>query len=109
MQRHQSVQSYVPPLIADWIKGLAKTKDVSVSVVVRDLLIAAWNHENDTADRPGGTDPGRQMVFMTVALDALLAAHADSSLREKTIAAYHRRLVRLGFIATTEKEAAHED
>ncbi|WP_417322395.1 hypothetical protein [Erythrobacter aureus] len=109
MQRHQSVQSYVPPLIADWIKGLAQTKEVSVSVVVRDLLIAAWNRENDTADRPGGTDPGRQMVFMTVALDALLAAHADTALREKTIAAYHRRLVKLGFIPSPKKEAGHED
>ena len=35
MQRHQSLQSYVPPLIADWIRKQARLKQVSVSIVVR--------------------------------------------------------------------------
>lgn len=101
MQHYQSLQTYVPPLIADWIKGQAGTKQVSVSIVVRDLLVAAWARENDAELRPTGTDPERQRVFATVALDALLAHHSDDTLRERTLAAYHRRLERLGLIAAS--------
>jgi hypothetical protein len=101
MQHYQSLQSYVPPLIADWIKEQARVRDTSVSVVVRDLLVAAWTRDNDPALRPTGADPERQRVFMTVALDALLAHHDDPTLRERTLAAYHRRLAKLGLVAAS--------
>jgi hypothetical protein len=98
VQRHQSLQTYVPPLIADWVREQARIKQVSASIVVRDLLVAAWTRENDAELRPAGTDPQRQGVFATVALDALLSHHPDETLRERTIAAYHRRLERLGLV-----------
>jgi hypothetical protein len=109
MQRYKSVQSYVPPLIAEWIAEQSRVRETSVSVVVRDLLVAAWNRDNDGQDRPGATDPARQMVFLTTALDALLASHPDAALRKRTHAAYHRRLAQLGFIPAREKEDGDED
>ena len=108
MQRHQSLQSYVPPLIADWIRKQARLKQVSVSIVVRDLLVAAWTRDNNALLRPTGTDPERQRVFATVALDALLAHHPDATLRERTLAAYHRRLERLGLVQASGKGGEHE-
>ncbi|MAS03343.1 MAG: hypothetical protein CL534_01350 [Ahrensia sp.] len=109
MQRYRVLQTYVPPLIADWILEQSSTRDTSVSVVIRDHLVAAWNRDNDHADRPGGTDPARQLVFLTTALDALLASHSDETLRKRTHTAYHRRLAQLGFIPAREKEASNEE
>ena len=100
MNHYHSLQAYVPPLIADWIKQQATIRSTSVSVVVRELLVAAWTRDNDPTLRPTGADPERQRVFMTVALDALLAHHDDPTLRERTLAAYHRRLTKLGLVAT---------
>ena len=100
MHHYHSLQTYVPPLIADWIKQQAEARSTSVSVVVRELLVTAWTRDNDQVLRPTGADPERQHVFMTVALDALLAHHDDPTLRERTLAAYHRRLAKLGLVAT---------
>lgn len=98
MRSYQKLQAYVPALIADWIREQAEQRKVSLSIVVRDLLVAAWARENDTEARPAGADPERQRVFMNVALDALLAHHEDPTLRERTLAAYHRRLAKLGLM-----------
>ena len=49
MQRYRVLQTYVPPLIADWILDQSNTRDTSVSVVIRDHLVAAWNRDNDSA------------------------------------------------------------
>ena len=106
MQRYRVLQTYVPPLIADWILEQSNLRETSVSVVIRDHLVAAWNRDNDHADRPGGTDPARQLVFLTTALDALLASHSDD---KRTHAAYHRRLAQLGFIPSREKETSNEE
>ena len=109
MQRYRVLQTYVPPLIADWILEQSNTRDTSVSVVIRDHLVTAWNRDNDSADRPGGGDPARQMVFLTTALDALLASHSDDNLRKRTHAAYHPRLAQPGFLPAHAKEAGDEE
>ena len=54
MQRYRVLQTYVPPLIADWILEQSNLRETSVSVVIRDHLVAAWNRDNAHADRPGG-------------------------------------------------------
>ena len=51
MQRYRVLQTYVPPLIADWILEQSNLRETSVSVVIRDHLVAAWNRDNDHADR----------------------------------------------------------
>ena len=109
MQRYRVLQTYVPPLIADWILEQSKFRETSVSVVIRDYLVTAWNRDNDAIDRPGGSDPARQMVFLTTALDALLASHPDNNLRRSTHAAYHRRLAQLGFIPASAEETGDEE
>ena len=57
MQRYRVLQTYVPPLIADWILEQSNLRETSVSVVIRDHLVAAWNRDNDHAARPGRTAP----------------------------------------------------
>lgn len=99
MTQYQKLQAYVPPLIIDWIRDQAAVRETTVSVVVRELLVTAWTRDSDQVLRPAGADPERQHVFMTVALDALLAHHDDPTLRERTLAAYHRRLAKLGLVS----------
>lgn len=101
MDRHLSLQTYVPRPLADWIKGLAREQQVSVSIIIRDRLVEAWERENDARKRPAALDPVRQNLFITVALDALLASHSDGSLRQRTHEAYNRRLARLGLTASS--------
>src|SRR3546814_16281777 len=108
MDRHLSLQTYVPRPLADWIKGKARDQQVSVSIVIRDQLIDAWQRENEARKRPAALDPVRQNLFITVALDALLASHTDGSLRPRTHEAYNRRLARLGPSASTPEGGRDE-
>jgi hypothetical protein len=39
------VQAYIPFPVADGIKSRAEEEDVSISIVVRDLLVEAWSDE----------------------------------------------------------------
>lgn len=99
MKRNRSIQTYVTPLIEEWIKAQARERGVSSSIVVGDCIHDAWHREIEADIRTPATDPVRQNIFITVALDALLTFHPEADLRERTIAAYHRRLVRLGLVA----------
>lgn len=99
MKRNRSIQTYVTPLIEEWIKAQARERGVSSSIVVGDCIHDAWHREMEADIRTPATDPVRQNIFITIALDALLTFHPEADLRERTIAAYHRRLVRLGLVA----------
>ena len=99
MKRNRSIQTYITPLIEEWIKPQARERGVSSSIVVGDCIHDAWHREMEADIRTPATDPVRQNIFITVALDARLPYHPESDLRERTIAAYHRRLVRLGLVA----------
>lgn len=96
MTRQDRLQTFVSPSVGNWVRQCAADHGVSVSVFVRDLIVAAWQRDNDVKDRPAGLDPARQSIFISVALDALLASHSDASLRDRTHEAYRRRLERLG-------------
>lgn len=100
MDHRCRLQTYVPRPLADWIRGKARDQKVSASIIIRDLLVEAWQSEIDPRMRPAALDPVRQNLFITVALDALLASHADGSLRQRTHEAYNRRLARLGLSAS---------
>lgn len=99
MKRNRSIQTYVTPLIEEWIRAQARERGVSSSIVVGDCIHDAWHREMEAEIRTPATDPVRQYIFITVALDALLTFHPEADLRERTIEAYHRRLVRLGLVA----------
>ena len=72
---------------------------ISASIVVCDCIFDAWQRATEADLRTPATDPVRQNIFITVALDALLTHHPDTTLRDKTVAAYQRRLERLGIVA----------
>lgn len=104
MYRDRRLQTYVAQHVAEWIEERARQREVGVSIVIRDLLFAAWRRELDSQPHSPGTDPERHKVFVTVALDAILTNHPDETLRERTIAAYHGRLEKLGMIPPRPKE-----
>ena len=90
MTRQDRLQTFVSLSVGNWVRQCAADHGVSVSVFIRDLIVAAWQRDNEAKDRPAGLDPARQ------AIDALLASHPDASLRDRTHEAYRRRLERLG-------------
>lgn len=99
MQREHRLVTYVTPLIAEWIKAQAEERRVSSSIVIGDCIFDAWHRDVEGHhDRPG-TDPVRKNVFIAVALDALLTHHPVPDLRDEVVAAYQRRLERLGLVA----------
>ena len=77
-------------------------------IQTRDQLIDAWQRENEARKRPAALDPVRQNLFITVALEALLASHNDGSLRQRTHEAYNRRLARLGLSASAPEGGSDE-
>ena len=99
MHRDIRLQTYVTPLIAEWIRAQAEERRVSTSIVIGDCIFDAWQRDTESDLRTPATDPIRQNIFITVALDALLTHHAVTDLREQTVAAYQRRLERLGLVA----------
>ena len=96
MTRQDRLQTFVSLSVGNWVRQCAADHGVSVSVFIRDLIVAAWQRDNEAKERPAGLDPARQAIFISVALDALLASHSDASLRDRTHEAYRRRLERLG-------------
>ena len=90
------VQAYIPFPVADWIRARAEEADVSVSIIVRDLLVEAWSDEYQSRKGPAALDPVRQTMFITVALEAILSSLGDGTLRQRTHVAYGRRLERHG-------------
>ncbi len=108
MPRLDRLQTFLPVSVATWARQRAADNGESVSIFIRDLVIAAWRLDNEVNSRTNGFDPARQSVFIAVALDALLASHPDSSLRERTHDAYRRRLEKLGLTISTMGSNSHE-
>ena len=102
MTRQDRLQTFVSLPVGNWVRQSAADQGESVSVFIRDLIFAAWHRDNAAKDRPVALDPARQNVFISVALDALLAGHPDASLRDRTQDAYRRRLERLGLAVSTQ-------
>src|SRR5690606_31146859 len=76
MNKHISLQTYVPKALAAWVKSQADDRKVSVSIVVHDLLVDAWHTQNAAGGKILPLDPQRQNIFISIALDALLAGHS---------------------------------
>lgn len=108
MDRQIGLQTYVPLPVADWIKARARDQELAISIVIRELLVDAWQQEFEARRRPAALDPVRQNLFITVALDALLASQGDGTLRQRTHEAYNRRLVRLGLASGSHDGGSHE-
>ncbi len=107
MQREHRFVTYVTPLIAEWIKTQAEARRVSSSIVIGGCIFDTWQRDVEGHHDKPGTDPVRQNIFITVALDALLTHHPVPDLRVRVVDAYHRRLVRLGLVAPRPEGRDH--
>src|SRR5690606_4670288 len=97
MTNHIRLQTFVPYHIARWVREEANVQNESISIFIRDILVACHrSRERDHHEVLTPVEKDRETVFASVALDAILTAHPDSSLRQKTHDAYARRLQRLG-------------
>ena len=107
MKRNHCLQTYVTAQVDDWIKAKARERGVSPSIVVGDCIHDAWLRDMEAHLRTPATDPVRQNIFITVALDALLTYHPETDLRDRVVDAYRRRLVRLGLVAPRPEGGDH--
>lgn len=107
MKRSHCLQTYVTAQLDKWIKAYARELEASSSVEVRDSIHNAWLRKTGADSCTPSTDPVRQIVWITVALDALLAHHEEPTLRDRTAAACHRRLVRLGLVSPHPEGGEH--
>lgn len=107
MKRDHCLQTYVTAPVDGWIKVQAQERGVSSSIVVGDCIHDAWLRDMEADLRTPATDPVRQNIFITVALDALLTYHPETDLRERVVDAYHRRLVHLGLVAPRPEGGDH--
>ena len=85
------IQCYVPLSLADDLRRAAAAKDVSTSSLVRDLI-----HGEVARHRTGAKGPmsrgSRDMLYLTIGMDALLAAHDNRELRAQALAAYRTKV-----------------
>lgn len=107
MKRSHCLQTCVTAQVDNWKMAYTRGLEASSTVVVRDRIHDAWLRKTGVDSRTPSTDPVRQIVWITVALDALLTHHEEPTLRDRTVAAYHRRLVRLGLVAPRPEGGDH--
>lgn len=95
MIKNKSVQAYLPSHIVAWIDSEAKrakaTRSQWIGTVMTDLFqgqgIRDEARENTLRIR-------QQLAFAMCALDGLLDAHPDTTLRQRVTEAFHRRIER---------------
>ena len=106
MSHHIRLQTFLPFPIAEWVRNSAADHGESVSIFIRDLIVAAFQREIGTPLPGDGMDRiERHSLFVSIALDALLTAQSDASLRQRTHDAYARQLARRGLSREAGDEA----
>lgn len=103
--KKERLQVYLHPTFAEWVRQRADETKSSVSFVLERMVVNSWDEDKGRRTGTPATNIDRHMVFSTCALDALLMAYADDDLRQRVIAAYHRKLVKLGIVAPSPGEA----
>ena len=48
MEKRERLQTYVPPLIAGWVRDRAHADKVSESIVIARLIFDAWDRETES-------------------------------------------------------------
>ena len=96
MKSNVPLQAYVPGNIAAWVEGQARKAAVSRSQWLGTVLADLYEGRvRDEALRKGQAQLHRQLVFVTCALDAMLASHPDPALRERVHEAFRRKVAAL--------------
>lgn len=87
------VQTYFPPHIADWVGDEAARVQLSKSLWIGNMITDLYRgQEMRDEARKNDEKVRKQLTFITCALDGLLAANADPTLRERVHAAFRRKL-----------------
>lgn len=99
MARSISLQVRVSPDLAARLRAHCASHGVSLSERIRALIL-------DSLDGSGSVErdrmvrrTARQMVFVMIGVDALLAGHPDPDLRTRSHQAYARKCRELGIVS----------
>ena len=85
------IQCYVPLGLADDFRRVAAAKDVSASSLVRDLINGEVARYRTGVGGPMSRE-SRDMLYLTIGMDALLSAHDNRKLRAQALAAYRTKV-----------------
>ena len=107
MKRSHCLQACATAQVDNWIMAYTREREVSISVMVGDRIHDEWLRKTGADSRTPATDPVRQIVWITVTLDALLAHHEEPTLRDRTVTACDRRLVPLGLVSPRPEGGEH--
>jgi hypothetical protein len=93
MGRSISVQTYLPPHVADWVGDEAGRVNLSRSLWIGKMILDLYQgQEMRDEARKNADHIRRQLTFIICALDGLLATHPDPALRERVHEAYARKV-----------------
>ena len=93
MGRSISVQTYLPPHVADWVGDKAGRVNLSRSLWIGKMILDLYQgQEMRDEARKNADHIRRQLTFITGALDGLLVGHPDPALRERVHEAYARKV-----------------
>ena len=102
MSKKFPLQVYVPAHVADWVKAEAACCQTSTSEWLGGILTDLYGgQELRTASQKKMDLMAQRLVWISVAVDGLLADSPNPDLRDTIHAAYHRKLER---IASGESE-----
>ena len=85
------LQCYVPLRLADQFRRVADARGVSASGLLRDLIDAEVARFKVGAGGPMAR-LDRDVLYVAVGMDALLSAHEDPALRDRTRTAYRAKI-----------------
>lgn len=109
MTRPICLQVYISHELRERLRAAARSKGVSVSEWVRYLLVDALEGRSPAPPSDPRLDRlSRQSVFTMVGVDALLAGHNDSGLRDKAHKAYGRQCAKLGLAPSSSEGGSDE-
>lgn len=93
MRRSISVQTYLPPHVADWVGDEAGRVNLSRSLCIGKMILGLYQgQEMRDEARKNAYHVRRQLTFITCALDGLLVGHRDPALRERVHESYARNV-----------------
>jgi hypothetical protein len=93
MGRSISVQTYLPPHVADWVGDEAGRVNLSRSLWIGKMILDLYQGQEMRDEARKNSDHiRRQLTFIICALDGLLVGHPDPALRERVHEAYARKV-----------------
>ncbi len=90
MSRRFQLACYVSEDVSRAFAERARSRDLTVAAAVRQLVLAELYSRADPAELR------QNLLFQTLALDALLQAHSDAELRPRVLQFWRERLAEEG-------------